>query len=86
VRDTITRKIRRESPEAAPPHTAPPDHPPRIPIIEETAELVAEAGGKGIAVPVDHLVHAEVASLVDRIRREESRLEFSSTISRAASI
>lgn len=75
VRDTNTHKIRRESPEAAPPHTAPPDHPPRIPIIEETAELVAEAGGKGIAVPVDHLVHAEVASLVDRIRREESRLD-----------
>ena len=29
--------------------------------IEETAELVSGAGGKGIAVQVDHLVAAEVA-------------------------
>jgi NAD(P)-dependent dehydrogenase (short-subunit alcohol dehydrogenase family) len=35
--------------------------------IEETAELVTEAGGHGIAVPTDHLDPAQVAALVDRI-------------------
>lgn len=43
--------------------------------IEETAEMVTAAGGKGIAVRVDHLVHAEVEALVARIRHEESRLD-----------
>jgi NAD(P)-dependent dehydrogenase (short-subunit alcohol dehydrogenase family) len=43
--------------------------------IEETAELVTQAGGRGIAVQVDHLVHAEVEALVARIRRDESRLD-----------
>src|SRR5215218_634977 len=35
--------------------------------IEETAELVGEAGGTGIAVATDHLDPAQVAALVDRI-------------------
>jgi NAD(P)-dependent dehydrogenase (short-subunit alcohol dehydrogenase family) len=35
--------------------------------IEETAELVTEAGGRGIAVPTDHLDPAQVASLMERI-------------------
>jgi NAD(P)-dependent dehydrogenase (short-subunit alcohol dehydrogenase family) len=43
--------------------------------IEETAELVAVAGGTGIAVQVDHLVSKEVARLVDRIRAEAGRLD-----------
>jgi len=43
--------------------------------IEETAELVSEAGGRGIAVAVDHLVSEDVAALVERIRREEGRLD-----------
>ncbi|HEX7006918.1 MAG TPA: SDR family oxidoreductase [Alphaproteobacteria bacterium] len=43
--------------------------------IEETAALVAEVGGEGIAVPVDHLVPDDVAALVDRIRRERGRLD-----------
>ncbi len=43
--------------------------------IEETAELVTAAGGKGIAVAVDHLVSAEVAALVERIRGEVGRLD-----------
>lgn len=43
--------------------------------IEETAELVTAAGGKGVAVPTDHLISAEVADLVARIRREEKRLD-----------
>ena len=43
--------------------------------IEETAELVTAAGGKGIAVPTDHLVSDEVRALVDRIRAEQGRLD-----------
>src|SRR5262249_59557348 len=42
--------------------------------IEETAELVEEAGGRGIAVAVDHLVPDEVERLMDRIRTEEGVL------------
>jgi NAD(P)-dependent dehydrogenase (short-subunit alcohol dehydrogenase family) len=42
--------------------------------IEETAELVQAAGGRGIAVPVDHLVPAEVEALVRRIERESGAL------------
>ena len=42
--------------------------------IEETAELVNRAGGHGIAVPVDHLVPAEVEQLIQRIRAEQGRL------------
>jgi len=40
--------------------------------IEETAELVDAAGGTGIAVQVDHTEPAQVESLVDRIREEQS--------------
>ncbi|PDT05338.1 short-chain dehydrogenase [Rhizobium chutanense] len=43
--------------------------------IEETAELVTSAGGRGIAVPVDHLVAPEVEALVARIRSEAGRLD-----------
>jgi len=43
--------------------------------IEETAALVTAAGGKGIAVRVDHLVAEEVAALVERIRTEQGRLD-----------
>lgn len=43
--------------------------------IEETAELVDAAGGRGIAVQVDHLVPAEVEALVARIRKDEGRLD-----------
>jgi NAD(P)-dependent dehydrogenase (short-subunit alcohol dehydrogenase family) len=42
--------------------------------IEETATLVDEAGGRGIAVQVDHLVPEEVSALVDRIRGEQGKL------------
>lgn len=42
--------------------------------IEETAELVTRAGGRGIAVAVDHLVPAEVRALVERIDREQGAL------------
>lgn len=42
--------------------------------IEQTATLVDEAGGRGIAIRVDHLVPAEVAALVARIEAEQGRL------------
>lgn len=43
--------------------------------IEETAEIVEQMGGVGIAVPTDHLVQEDVRSLVDRIRDEQGRLD-----------
>ncbi|MFF1549002.1 SDR family oxidoreductase [Streptomyces sp. NPDC058291] len=43
--------------------------------IEDTADLVTEAGGRGIAVPTDHLEPALVRALVDRIAREQDRLD-----------
>jgi NAD(P)-dependent dehydrogenase (short-subunit alcohol dehydrogenase family) len=43
--------------------------------IEETAELVDAAGGRGIAVEVDHLQPAQVEALVGRIERDERRLD-----------
>ncbi|MFJ7590684.1 SDR family oxidoreductase [Streptomyces sp. NPDC097617] len=43
--------------------------------IEETAELVAAAGGRGIPVVADHLVPAEVEALVGRIDSEQGRLD-----------
>lgn len=43
--------------------------------IEETAELVTQAGGKGIAVQVDHLDAAQVKALVSRIEKEQGRLD-----------
>jgi len=42
--------------------------------IEETAALVDGAGGRGIAVAVDHLVPAEVRALVERIEAEQGAL------------
>lgn len=42
--------------------------------IEETAALVDEAGGRGIAVQVDHLVPDEVRALVARIEDEQGAL------------
>ena len=43
--------------------------------IEETAELVNEGGGGGIAVAVDHLDAAQVAALVARIEADHGRLD-----------
>lgn len=43
--------------------------------IEETAELVDAAGGKGVAVAVDHLDPAQVEALVQRIEAEQGRLD-----------
>src|SRR4051812_36126094 len=43
--------------------------------IEETAELVDAAGGRGIAVEVDHLDPRQVDALVQRIDTEQGRLD-----------
>ena len=43
--------------------------------IEETAALIEQAGGQGIAVAVDHLQPPQVQQLVQRIEREHGRLD-----------
>jgi NAD(P)-dependent dehydrogenase (short-subunit alcohol dehydrogenase family) len=43
--------------------------------IEETAELVTAAGGRGVPAQVDHAVPEEVAALVSRIEAESGRLD-----------
>src|SRR5688572_15134352 len=43
--------------------------------IDETAELVTAAGGRGIAVRCDHTVDEQVRALVERVRRDHGRLD-----------
>jgi NAD(P)-dependent dehydrogenase (short-subunit alcohol dehydrogenase family) len=43
--------------------------------IEETAELVTELGGKGIAIPIDHLVPDEVKGLAQRLESEFGKID-----------
>lgn len=43
--------------------------------IEETAELVTRLGGVGIAVQVDHLDAAQVASLAERVRDDHGQVD-----------
>ena len=43
--------------------------------IEETAEMVAAEGGRGIAVRTDHTVEAEVERLFERVRADHGRLD-----------
>jgi NAD(P)-dependent dehydrogenase (short-subunit alcohol dehydrogenase family) len=43
--------------------------------IEETAEMVTAAGGRGIPVRVDHLEPEQVEALVTRIDQEQGRLD-----------
>jgi len=43
--------------------------------IEETADLINEAGGTAIAVRVDHTVESEVEALFARVMRERARLD-----------
>ncbi|MFI9756216.1 SDR family oxidoreductase [Streptomyces collinus] len=43
--------------------------------IDDTADLVTEAGGQGIAVPTDHLDAEQVRTLVERIDGEQGRLD-----------
>lgn len=50
-------------------------HAGRPETVEETARMVDEAGGIGIAVRVDHAVEAEVEALFARVRSEHGRLD-----------
>lgn len=43
--------------------------------IEDTAGLVDEAGGRGVAVQVDHLNPSQVRELATRLNRDEGRLD-----------
>jgi len=43
--------------------------------IGETAQAVTDAGGRGIAVKVDHGNDTEVASLFEQVEREQGRLD-----------
>ena len=43
--------------------------------IYETAEAVTAAGGKGIAVRVDHGVDEQIRALFERVRHEQGRLD-----------
>jgi NAD(P)-dependent dehydrogenase (short-subunit alcohol dehydrogenase family) len=43
--------------------------------IEETAELVTSLGGKGIAIPMDHLVANEVKTLAERLHKEFGKID-----------
>ncbi len=52
-----------------------PPTPGRPETIEETAELVTAAGGKGIAVRVDHTIADEVRALFERVEQESRRLD-----------
>jgi NAD(P)-dependent dehydrogenase (short-subunit alcohol dehydrogenase family) len=49
--------------------------PERPETIDDTAELVTAAGGRGIAVRCDHTVNEQVRSIIDRIRDEHGRLD-----------
>ena len=49
--------------------------PSRPETIDETAELVTAAGGKGIAVRCDHTADDQVRALIDRVRRDHGRLD-----------
>ena len=57
------------------------DHPPtgrhagRPETIEETADMVNDAGGVGLAVRVDHSDEAQVTALFDRVRSERGGLD-----------
>ena len=56
-----------------------PATPGRPETIEETAELVTAAGGRGIAVRVDHTKPAEVKKMVSGIKRRTMDWTFWST-------
>ena len=47
----------------------------RAETIEETAELVTQLGGTGIAVPMDHLVPEEVQQLSERLQNEFGKID-----------
>jgi NAD(P)-dependent dehydrogenase (short-subunit alcohol dehydrogenase family) len=44
-------------------------------VLEETVEMVDQAGGHGVLVRVDHTVEAEVAALFERVKKDHQRLD-----------
>ncbi len=52
-----------------------PATPGRPETIDETAEMIAAAGGKAVAVRVDHSNPTEVEALFARVKREHGRLD-----------
>jgi NAD(P)-dependent dehydrogenase (short-subunit alcohol dehydrogenase family) len=57
------------------PNPTPGHHAGRPETIEETAEMVAAAGGIGIPVRIDHSQEEDVAALFARVEREQQRLD-----------
>jgi NAD(P)-dependent dehydrogenase (short-subunit alcohol dehydrogenase family) len=51
------------------------EDPERPGTIGATADEIAQAGGRGIAIRCDHHVDAEVAEVFERIRKDEGRLD-----------
>jgi len=51
------------------------DYSSRPETIEETAEMVTERGGVGLAVQVDHTIEEQVKELFARVRKEQKRLD-----------
>jgi NAD(P)-dependent dehydrogenase (short-subunit alcohol dehydrogenase family) len=47
----------------------------RTETIEETASMVEERGGVGVAVQVDHTIASQVQSLFERVEAEQGRLD-----------
>src|SRR5512145_1060916 len=47
----------------------------RVETIEETAELVTQLGGTGIAAAVDHLDRDQVKALAERIRTDHGHVD-----------
>ena len=43
--------------------------------IEDTADLVTSLGGTGVAIPIDHLVPAEVEALAEKLRGDYGRID-----------
>ncbi|SRR5258707_13026255 len=43
--------------------------------IEETAEMIVTAGGRAVAIRVDHTLESEVQALFERVDREQGRLD-----------
>ena len=52
-----------------------PATPGRPETIEETAEMIAAAGGAAVAIRVDHQVEADVEMLAARVKTDEGRLD-----------
>lgn len=51
------------------------DYDGRPETVEETAELVTELGGTGVAVAVDHLDSAQVARLAEQLRADHGHID-----------